>query len=142
MEENNEIELFDLVGKHVLDAVDFSNEQVKDWDYRYIDCQVIRFRLDGKCYTATEDPYDGYRSHMGSLKVSEDASMENVFPAVGVIGRYRTKGSYSQVDDVLELVDANTGEVIVEVGTENTDDYYPYFVSSFHPEAMVINKDK
>lgn len=28
---------------------------------------------------------------------------------------------------------------MIEVGTENTDDYYPYFVAAFHPEAMTPN---
>ena len=133
------MELKELAGEHMLDAVDFSNEQVKTWGEQYEDCQVMRFRLDGKVYVAVEDPDDGYRSHMNDLTIAEDATMKNTFVPVKVIGRHREKGSYGDVDDVLELIDAGTGKVVLEVGTENTDDYYPCFVASFHPEAMTPN---
>lgn len=135
------MELKELAGEHLLDAVDFSNEQVKTWGEQFEDCQVMRFRLDGKVYVAVDDPDDGYRSHMNDLTVSEDATMKNVFEPVKVIGRHREKGSYGDVDDVLELIDAGTGQLVLEVGTESTDDYYPCFVASFHPEAMTPNAE-
>lgn len=133
------MELKDLTGAHQLDAVDFSNEQVKTWGEEFEACQVIRFRLDGKCYIATEDPSDGYRSSMRDIAVDLAAEMKNVFPPLSVIGRHRTKGTYGHEDDVLELIDAATGRTVLEVGTESVDDYYPGFVASFHPEAMAHN---
>lgn len=133
------IELTDLLGKGVLDAVDFDTENRKRYGDRYEDCQVIRFRLNGTVYVAIEDPEDGYRSCMSELVIDKDAKLSNVFPMVEVVGRHRTKGKYSGEDDVLELVDAATGEVVLEVGTDNVNDYYPGFVASFHPENMVIN---
>ena len=133
------MELKALVGEHLLDAVDFSNEQVKAWKDRFEFCQVIRFRLDGNVYMAVEDPDDGYRSHMQDLTIVEDATMKNVFAPVKVVGRHREQGRYGGEDDVLELVDADTGKVVLEVGTKSVDDYYPYFVASFHPEALTLN---
>ena len=132
------MELKDLVGKHLLDAVDFDNEQIKNWA-RYEDCQVMRFRLDGKVYSAIEDPDDGYRSSMRELVVSEPP-MKNTFKPVGVVGRHRTAqtGCY-RASDVLELIDIETGKIVLIVGTENTDGYYPYYVASFHPENMATN---
>jgi hypothetical protein len=44
-----------------------------------------------------------------------------------------------EVNDVLLLVDAKTGKSVVEVGTANTDDYYPYCVQRFDPAAMAVN---
>lgn len=132
-------ELTDLVGLRTLDAVDFSSEKVHEWGDRYNDATVCRFRLDGVVYTAVEDPSDGYRSCMSSLDSSEYATMTNVFPAIKVLGTHRTKGEYSGEDDVLELVDVSTGKVVLEVGTDNVDDYYPGFVASFHPENMATN---
>lgn len=131
-------ELTDLVGKRMLDAVDFSTDRVKQWGEHYEDCSVCRFRLDGVVYTAIEDPSDGYRSSMASLDVS-DSAMANVFPPIEVLGRHRTKGQYSGEDDVLELVDTTSGKIVLEVGTDNVNDYYPGFVASFHPENMAIN---
>jgi len=133
------MELKDLVGDHLLDAVDFSYEQVKMWGDAFKYCQVMRFRLDGKCYTATEDPDDGYRSCMRELAVSADAEMKNVFEPLKVIGRHRIKGGQGNEDDVLELIDVVTGKTVIEVGTCAIDDYYPGFVASFYPEAMAHN---
>lgn len=134
------IELQALAGEHLLDAVDFSTEDVPRWydasDFEH--CQVMRFRLDGKVYTALENPVDGYRSCMRDLIVSE-SEMRNVFQPVRVVARHRsTNGDYAA--DILELVDAITGRTVIEVGTDNTDDYYPWFVAAFHPEAMAINQ--
>ena len=133
------MELKELVGEHMLDAVDFSDEQVKTWGDQFEACQVMRFRLDGKVYVAVEDPSDGYRSCMNDLAVADDATMKNTFSPVKVIGRHREKGNYGEADDVLELIDAGTGNLALEVGTVNTDDYYPCFVAAFHPEALTPN---
>lgn len=135
-------ELTDLIGKRRLDAVDFDNEQVKEiYGEDYEDCSVCRFRLDGVVYIALEDPSDGYRSSMRNLTVANDTTMKNVFPSVEVIGRHRTEGAFGNADDVLELVDTITGKVVLEVGTDDVDDYYPGFVASFHPENMATNAD-
>ena len=126
--------LADLTGEHLLDAVDFSTETSTLYDR---DCQVVCFRLDDIIYVAKEDPDDGYRSHMEELSVAPiDVKMKNTFPSVQVIGVYQGDSS-----DILELIDSQTGEVVLEIGTDKTDDYYPYFVSSFHPEAMITNKE-
>ncbi|MCZ7855017.1 hypothetical protein O9X81_00140 [Agrobacterium salinitolerans] len=135
-------ELTDLIGKRSLDAVDFDNEQVKElYGDGYEDCSVCRFRLDGVVYIAIEDPGDGYRSSMRSLAVANDATMKNVFPAIDVVGWHRTEGAFGNSDDVLELIDTITGKVVLEVGTDDVDDYYPGFVARFHPENMATNAD-
>jgi len=129
------MELKDLTGEHVLDAVDF--EQVYD-DY-YENSQVCRFRLDGITYVVIEDPKDGYRSSMKEIRIEENANMINTFPPVKVVGRYRTKGKYGSRDDILELIDVETGKTVLEVGTKSIDDYYQGFVASFKPENMSTN---
>lgn len=126
-----------LLGEHVLTGVDMSVERVKQWGEHFKDANVCTFRLDGVIYTAIEDPDDGYRSSMDKFFVG--GAITNEFAPVKVIGTVRTKGEYSQVDDVLVFTDAVTGKTVLEVGTENTDDYYPSFVASFHPENMAIN---
>lgn len=132
------VELDSLVGEHTLDAVDLSTKSVKQYGTRFEDCEVIRFRLNGVAYTAIENPEDGYRSSMDSLFVS-DEPMQNVFPPIRVIARKKENERYS-INDTLQLVDAVTGLVVVEVGTDNTDDYYPCFVSYFSPQNMVTNE--
>lgn len=136
-------ELKDLVGLHTLDAVDFETVAVPAYtgaDYTE-DSSTCRFRLNGEVWAAVEDPGDGYRSNMRELAHVKNAAMSNVFPPVQVFGRYRTTNRYGEQDDVLELLDVKTGNVVLEVGTSNVDDYYPSFVASFHPEHMSVNAE-
>lgn len=133
------VELDSLVGEHELDAVDTYSERIKQYGSHFEDCNIIRFRLDGKAYTAIENPDDGYRSSMESLFVSDNEPMKNIFPPIRVVGRKQENSRWG-INDVLELVDTVTGEVVLAVGTENTDDYYPCFVGSFWPEAMATNR--
>jgi hypothetical protein len=136
------MELKEFTGKKMLDGVDFENKSIKTWGENFEDCEVCRFRLDGVVYSAIEDPDDGYRSHMNDLIINELDDMTNAFEPIEVLCRYRDKGDYGSIDDILELVDTSTSKVVLEVGTSNTDDYYPCFVASFDPTAMVTNDDK
>lgn len=135
------MELKHLVGEHLLTAVDFSTEQIKqyEWSDDLENCQVARFCLDGNTYVAIEDPEDGYRSCMGSLIIDESV-VSNQFPPQRVVCVHRTKNEYNDCD-ILEMIDVVTGKVVLEVGTDNSDYYYPSFVASFHPEAMAVNKE-
>lgn len=131
------VELDSLIGEHILDGCDTSIEQVKTYGDHFEDANVIRVRLDGKVYTAIEDPDDGYRSSMGKLFV-EDCAIKNVFPPCRVLARKKANGTYG-VNDTLELIDVVTGKTVAEFGTDGTDDYYTSFVSAFWPEHMAIN---
>ena len=137
------MELKDLVGSHKLTGVDESTESVKLWFWsdELEDCNVINFVLDGVTYTAIEDPNDGYRSSMQELKVSE-VVVKNVFEPCDVLGVYRDKGKYGDTDDVLDLFDAVTGLLVLSVGTEDVDDYYPSFLAVFKPENMAVNQGR
>jgi len=130
----NKMELKDLIGKHVLSGVDMSNKSIGMYEDDFEDCQVIDFVLDGKTYTAIEDPEDGYRSCMSEIKESEEL-VSNTFVGQEVVAKMRD-------NDVLELIDINTGKTVLAVGTGNTDDYYPYFVAEFTPENMSVNSGK
>jgi hypothetical protein len=134
----DQVDLDSLAGEHVLDAVDESVESMKaSYGSRFEDCSLIRFRLDGKVYTAIEDPDDGYRSCLGSLILSPDTAMKNVFPPIQVVATKKEPGRYD--DDVMQFVDAVTGKVVMEIGTADTGDYYPSFVGYFNPAAMAVN---
>ena len=135
-----DVTLESLVGMHTLDAVDMSTEKVKKWGEYFENASVIRFRLDGKVYTAVEDPSDGYRSSMDKIFVSDD-EIANSFPPCKVLARMKGRTEYSN-NETLECIDCITGKIVLEVGTDNYDDYYPSFVSNFHPENMAVNVDK
>lgn len=139
MDEVKTLDLDALVGEHTLDGVDRSSEKVKTWGENFEDVEVFRFRLDGVVYTAVENPDDGYRSSMDKI-FAEQCAINNSFPPIRVLAR--KKANDGCVNDTLELIDIVTGKVVVEVGTDNTDDYYPYFVSGFHPENMATNVNR
>lgn len=138
MTETKDVGLDSLIGEHVLDAVDTFVERVKQYGDHFEDANCIRFRLDGVVYTAVEDPSDGYRSSMDKLFVSPSDEMRNIFPPIRVLAKKKGNEEYS-VNDTLQLIDVVTGKVVLEVGTDNTDDYYPYFVGEFSPQNMATN---
>ena len=137
IESKESVDLDSLVGMHILDAVDTDSIQVKKWSDSFENASVIRFRLDGKVYMAVEDPSDGYRSSMEKLFIF-DEPMRNVFPECKVLARKKGRSDYHE-NDTLEFIDCVTGKVVLEIGTDNHDDYYPSFVASFVPENMAIN---
>jgi len=134
------VELNSLIGKHFLTGVDYSTESIKqyEWDDSMVDCQVIRFILDGKTYTATEDPSDGYRSCLKSIFVTKD-KIKNKFAKVMVMGIMKPPSNYNN-NDTIQFYDVETGKVVLEVGTDNHDDYYPSFVGVFYPDNLVLNR--
>lgn len=137
-EERKSIDLESLVGEHLLSGVDGDTIQVKKWTDVMEPAEVLRFVLDGITYEGIEDSNDGYRNSMEGLYVTE-TPVRNVFAPVKVVGRYRNKGEYSGTDDVLELIDAANGEVVLEIGTSNVDDYYPGFCASWYPGLLAVN---
>ena len=135
------IELKDLIGLAKLDAVDFETVDLPEWEGADTleSCNVCRFRLNGTVYVVVEDPSDGYRSSMRAIKVAPKRTrMANRFPPVQVLCRHKDRSGYNQ-SDLLELIDVITAKVVLEVGTDNSDDYYPSFVANFQPENMATN---
>jgi hypothetical protein len=133
-EEKKTVELEDLVGKHILSGVDREIKPVelsKDW---FEDCEVISFVLDGKTYTAIEDPEDGYRSNMREITLSE-IKVQNNFQGIKVMGKMRDSH-----EDIIEFYEISNGKLILAIGTGGFCDY-PYWVAEFNPQNMSINEE-
>ena len=136
MSEEKTVELEDLIGDHVLSGVDFDSTKVSGWN-GFEDCQVINFVLDDKTYTAIEDPGDGYRSSMDKLFES-GVEVKNMFAGQPVFCSMRPESQYGK-DRILDMLDKSTGKVVLSVGTDDRDGYYPVWVADFNPENMAIN---
>ena len=136
----SEVELQSLVGEHLLSGVDTGKTTVERYGSTE-EANNISFVLDGIVYTATEDPDDDYRSHMGSLAVGGDVT--NTFPPQRVLCSYITgktdADSYNTANELLIARDIVTGKEVLRIGTSNTDDYYPWFTAEFDPTAMACN---
>jgi len=134
------MELKNLIGLHKLSGVDTTTERVKKWTDHYEDANVVRFVLGGKTYKAIEDHDDGYRSHCKELVVCDEVVSNNFHPQK-VWGKMKDNNTYS-TNDTIQFIDVVTGRVVLEVGTDNTDNYYPYCVMNWNPENLAINKGK
>ena len=110
-------------------------------DYYGADGGEHEFKIDGIVFKVLEDPDDGYRSHLGTIEYS--GSSEGIFfpnPISQVrIESYEddTRGEeYSTgTCEGYKFVDVNDGHVWLEFGTDNTSDYYPYFVFRHWPKS-------
>jgi len=129
------MQLDDFLGVHILTGVDFAIEKATE-EY-YEDANNMAFEMDDKVYLVREDPDDGYRSSMKDIE-EVDIKVVNQFPPCKVEGVRREDVEY-QKNDVIDFYDLITGQVVMSIGTENTDDYYPCYIAYFDPTAMKIN---
>ena len=109
-------------------------------DYYGSDDAAHEFKLDDIIFRVLEDPDDGYRSHLGVIEYGDQSNA--IFFRTS-LGRVRIETYAGDVDDGhgnsqnnqgYRLVDVVDGHVWLEFGTDNTDDYYPYFVFRHTPK--------
>lgn len=150
MARRKHVTLHSLLGEHWLDAVDYGTGKHKEWDGKFVDANLITVRLDGICYTAIEDPNDGYRSSMDTI-FTKEVEMTNVFTPTWVVGRPYVSDPEDKYSDhrdeegevnLIEFVDVWNGKVILTIGTDFSDGYYPSFVANWAPENLAINEGK
>ncbi len=129
------MKLEDLIGEHYLSGLDTDIKKAEEtWQD---DANVFRFVLDGITYKATEDPSDGYRSYLEDLETTEE-KVDYTFPPQKVIGKMREDEDYSK-NDVIEFYDAITTKLVLALGTDNYDDYYPSCIMDWSPENLAVN---
>jgi len=132
------VELSDLVGTRQLSDVETGQISVANAWGDNEECRFVKFTLDGVHYMAVEDPGDGYWSRCRELVVLDEAPRYS-FPPQEMRCFMKAKNEYGERADVLVMQDTTTGEIVLEVGTENYDDYYPYCHFEYHPEGMACN---
>lgn len=130
------MELKDLAGNHILSGIEVGQKTVERYFYQEA-CNYIKFTIDGTTYMALEDPDDGYRSYMHELEIVEEPCKIKL-PNIFVCCHMRGNGDYEN-NDILVFVDFENKKEILEIGTGNYDDYYPYCVLNYYPENMSCN---
>jgi hypothetical protein len=95
------------------------------------------FKVDEHVFQAIEDPDDGYRSYLGSIKLKSSDGL-NFFRQP--IARVKIVGTLNDNFDGYKFVDVNNGHIWLEIGTDHNDDYYPYFVFSYKPDPQLVAK--
>lgn len=95
--------------------------------------------MDGNIYIAHEDPDDGYRSHLDFIDEFNRPYPSDKFGSayesclnIKVVGKWK---GHSEIGgcEIIEFVD-KSGHVWLEVGTDNVNDYYPFFVATWYPK--------
>lgn len=132
------MQLKNLVGDHIFSGIETGTREFEhEWggpDER----NYVKFILDGVTYMAVEDPADGYRSYMEELKVV-DEPCKTKLPDIPVHCEHVSSGLYDCTNDLLEFYDKTNNKIFLVIGTENTDDYYPYCLFKYEPENLAIN---
>lgn len=123
------MKLSDLVGKRCLMGVGMGSAEYYGTEYEYLE-----FNLDGVTYRAVEDPDDGYRSYCSKLQIVPYLPKVNGFIQDVICSMSTNAG-----DDVLVMTNAETGETLLEVGTEAYNDYYPCCHFYWRPEGLSAN---
>jgi hypothetical protein len=119
------MQLSDLVGPHRLEA-----PGRVDVHHPFGEENGIAWGMDGKSYFVFEDPEDGYRSHATDPLVT-DAPLYAFGGGEGFMTYRAVTGIIN--DEILELIDDETGHCWLRVGTDNADDYYPRFMCEWRP---------
>lgn len=136
------MELSWFKGKHYFSGVDHIPHQRTDRDSEYYDYgDDCLFCIDGVNYLMIEDLNDGYRSNMLD-PIFTEREIVNTFEKQEVMIKHREKGSYYGDEcDIMEIC-SMSGDLILEVGTDNIDNWYPSAIFNFFPENMEINKTR
>lgn len=128
-----------FVGEHTLSGAYF--DQITEPAYSgadyALDSQVLRFTLDNLHYEAVEDPNDGYRSSLRCVRHAAIAPALKFAPVL-VVGVMQTQSAddFKTKCEILQFLNASTRKIVMEIGTTDTDDYYPGFVALFSPENL------
>lgn len=111
----------------------------------FCDCQIMQsdigderldaliIRIDEENYLCYKDPCDGYRSLSELRKTDKECT--NTFPPQRVMVKHYDR----QGNKGIEFYSPDF-DLILLIGTDNYDDYYPCAVYEWHPEHLPINK--
>lgn len=133
----SELTLESICGEHFLSGVEITVENIER--YRCTEqCEVLLFTLDGITYRMAENPDDGYRSYCEEISISDRAPMFS-FPPIKVICSMMESNDYES-NDCIVIRDAENGKTVLEAGTKDYDDWYPYCHFSYTPENMACNQ--
>jgi hypothetical protein len=81
-------------------------------------------------FEAIEDEYDGWRSYLDSIVVIESKGIFFNNP----LAKVKIEDYDDGHNEGFKLIDIEDNHVWLEVGTDDYDDWYPYFVFRYQPK--------
>lgn len=100
------------------------------------------FKIGKHVFHCVEYEEDGYRSSMKEVVHVDSKGLEFETKSLGKVHvvsvdrkthARRPDEPTHNIDSGYHLVDVKTGNVVLAMGTDNEDDYYPYFVFDYQP---------
>lgn len=138
------MQLKELAGEHLLRWIKMGARNPIDKD-----AECVIFQLDNNAYMVMEDPDDGYRSSARDVVVLGTGIYDidgecpiSVNERVVVVHHEKGRHEWDDVADILEFVSASTGKVVLTIGTDDLNDYYPCFLAEWAPQNLSANADK
>ncbi|MFW6028786.1 MAG: hypothetical protein ACOCRO_00885 [Halanaerobiales bacterium] len=96
--------------------------------------------IDDIPFGFVEDPTDGYRSSMKCVELS-DAVVRNTFNPILLNFTYWDEEHHELlVAHLPNIQEKKLETAVLQVGTDNTDDYYPCYVDYWSPEKLYFFK--
>lgn len=125
------MELKDFVGLHEYGGVELGTNPENDAEY-------VIFMLDGNCYKIEEDPSDGWRSYAKDVEEYHgEMSRKCILPYPIKVFCYMDDNPNKKI---LKFMDAENGKIFLLLGTDHTDDWYPYCRFEYNPENIHLNE--
>jgi hypothetical protein len=119
-------------GWHVLTGIG-ETTVYDDWYNTTADAVV--FQLDGRNFIVYADKDDGFRSYGRLHETDERPQM--TFPPQSVHAFTEVVDTFD--GEILHLENED-GEPVLEIGTDNSDAYYPLAIFHWYPENLPVNK--
>lgn len=139
-------------GEHFLSGIGHTTIK-PNFSFINRDIDVDLFCIDGVTYGAYIDPDDGYRSY-GVIDKVTDCKCQYTFPPQRVmVKNEEIAGKIHYKDDdyewdryeskkLIRITDAVNGKEVLVVGTDYSEDYYPYAIFHYTPENLEVNKNR
>lgn len=129
------LDLSDFEGQHLLSGVEFDTTDPRGWSDGD-KANRITLVIDDVPFGFVEDPNDGYRSTMECVELS-DAIVNNTFEHILLDFTYINEEHHELlVAHKPGMNDKSLETAVLQVGTDNTDDYYPCYVDYWSPEKL------
>ena len=88
------------------------------------------FKLGSVIFEAIEDPDDGYRSYLETIRITTKGHFHK-----RPLAYVQILSTSTEVYEGYILYSPDTNHIWLRVGTDNIDDYYPYFVFNYIPDT-------
>jgi hypothetical protein len=111
---------------------EFNFDSLVGKKYKFYGVDNNQFKLGSVVFEAIEDEGDGYRSYLNSVIVKDVEKSIFFKRAIADVWLVQEDDGYF---DGYKLIDIEDGHIWLRFGTDNSDDYYPWFVFEYSPKA-------